>query len=231
MLGVGWKGISLLQVVASAAADAASRMAIFATINSVSAVVIAVLQLSATGFLLTRLKLPAALAASALFTAGLMATIAAHPSPALVGGGEVLRKVGSLCSDAKLEISSPMTGTSGLVVQLDQAAAVLVITLSSMLAVLLRTQYLLVSSRASLAMALCRNAQCMQVINYVLTRPAREALFTVVSDAEMYKAKLCIDTVVVRVGDTVAAGLFQVLEGILSAGERHGLAALNCSQV
>ena len=71
----------------------------------------------------------------------------------------------------------------------------------------------------------------MQVINYVLTRPAREALFTVVSDAEMYKAKLCIDTVVVRVGDTVAAGLFQVLEGILSAGERYSLASNGCSQV
>ena len=223
--------MSLLQVVASAAADAASRMAIFATINSVSAVVIAVLQLSATGFLLTRLKLPAALAASALFTAGLMAAIAVHPSPALVGGGEVLRKVGSLCSGAELEISSPMTGTSGLVVQLDKAAALLVTTLSSMLAVLLRTQYLLLSSRASLAMVLCQRAQCMQVINYVLTRPAREALFTVVSDAEMYKAKLCIDTVVVRVGDTVAAGLFQVLEGFLSAGERHGLASHDCSQV
>ena len=75
----------------------------------------------------------------------------------------------------------------------------------------------------------CQDVQCMQVINYVLTRPAREALFTVVSDAEMYKAKLCIDTVVVRVGDTVAAGLFQVLEGIFSAGEQHGLASHGCA--
>ena len=104
--------MTLLQVVASAATDAASRMAIFATINSVSAVVIAVLQLSATGFLLTRLKLPAALAASALFTAGLMAAIAVHPSPALVGGGEVCRKVGNVCSNVKLECFCPMTGLS-----------------------------------------------------------------------------------------------------------------------
>ena len=89
-------------------------MAIFATINSVSAVVIAVLQLSATGFLLTRLQLPAALATSALFTAGLMAAIAVHPSPALVGGGEVFRKVLHLCSNGKLECFSPVTGTSGL---------------------------------------------------------------------------------------------------------------------
>ncbi len=222
--------MSLLQVVASAAADAASRMAIFATINSVSAVVIAVLQLSATGFLLTRLKLPAALAASALFTAGLMAAIAAHPSPAPVGGGEVLRKVGIQCSSAELEIPNPMTGTPGLALQLGKAAAVLMTRSSGMLAVLLRAQYLLLQW-ASLAMVLCQSAQCMQVINYVLTRPAREALFTVVSDAEMYKAKLCIDTVVVRVGDTVAAGLFQVLEGILSAGERQGLASHACSRV
>ena len=79
-------------------------------------------------------------------------------------------------------------------------------------------------------MVLCQDVHCMQVINYVVTRPAREALFTVVSDAEMYKAKLCIDTVVVRIGDTVAAGLFQVFEGIFSAGEHHGLASHQCSQ-
>ena len=85
-----------LQVVASAASDSASRMAIFATINSVSAIVIAALQLFATGFLLTRLQLPAALAASALFAAGHMAVIAVHPSPVIVGGGEVIRKVSHL---------------------------------------------------------------------------------------------------------------------------------------
>ena len=71
-------------------------MAIFATINSVSAIVIAGLQLFATGFLLTHLKLPAALAASAMVAAGVMAAIAVHPSPAIVGGGEVIRKVGLL---------------------------------------------------------------------------------------------------------------------------------------
>ncbi len=60
-----------------------------------------------------------------------------------------------------------------------------------------------------------------QVINYVMTRPAREALFTVVSSEEMYKAKMCIDTVIVRLGDTVAAGLFQILEGLLHMGELH----------
>ena len=60
-----------------------------------------------------------------------------------------------------------------------------------------------------------------QVINYVLTRPAREALYTVVEPEEIYKAKMCIDTVIVRLGDTVAAGLFQVLEGFLHAGKPH----------
>lgn len=62
-----------------------------------------------------------------------------------------------------------------------------------------------------------------QVINYVLTRPAREVLYTVVEPEEMYKAKMCIDTVIVRLGDTVAAGLFQVLEGFLHAGEPPAL--------
>ena len=61
----------------------------------------------------------------------------------------------------------------------------------------------------------------VQVINYVMTRPAREALFTVVSPEEMYKAKMCIDTVIVRLGDTVAAGLFQILEGHLHMGKLH----------
>lgn len=59
----------------------------------------------------------------------------------------------------------------------------------------------------------------MQVLNYVLTRPARETLFTVVSPDEMYKAKIFIDTVIVRLGDTVAAGLFQLFEGVLHLGE------------
>ena len=97
-----------VQVVASAASDSASRMAIFATINSVSAIVIAGLQLFATGFLLTRLKLPTALAASAIFAAGLMAVIAIHPSPVVVGGGEVIRKVGR--SDSLLLLVSHVSG-------------------------------------------------------------------------------------------------------------------------
>ena len=62
------------------------------------------------------------------------------------------------------------------------------------------------------------------MINYVLTKPAREALFTVVSPEQRYKGKLCMDTIIVRLGDTLAAGLFQVLEGFLHVGE---LSAVN----
>ncbi len=35
-------------------------------------------------------------------------------------------------------------------------------------------------------------------------RPAREVLFTVVSREEKYKSKLCIDTIVLRLGDLSA---------------------------
>ncbi|XP_025798670.1 uncharacterized protein LOC112878645 isoform X2 [Panicum hallii] len=37
-----------------------------------------------------------------------------------------------------------------------------------------------------------------EVISYVLTRPGRELLFTVVSLDEKYKAKVCIDVIVQR---------------------------------
>lgn len=70
----------------------------------------------------------------------------------------------------------------------------------------------------------CKSSCWMQVVNYVLTKPAREALFTVVTSEERYKGKLCMDTVIVRLGDTVAAGLFQVLEGILHVGKLSGAA-------
>ena len=50
-----------------------------------------------------------------------------------------------------------------------------------------------------------------KLLGYVLVRPAREVLFTVVSREEKYKAKLTIDAVVQRVGDTLAAAVFEVL--------------------
>eukprot|EP00271_Cylindrocystis_brebissonii_P001452 TRINITY_DN1170_c0_g3_i2.p1 TRINITY_DN1170_c0_g3~~TRINITY_DN1170_c0_g3_i2.p1 ORF type:complete len:531 (-),score=85.02 TRINITY_DN1170_c0_g3_i2:428-1951(-) len=50
-----------------------------------------------------------------------------------------------------------------------------------------------------------------KVVTYVLTRPGREILFTVITREEKYKAKLTIDTLVQRVGDAAAAGVFRVL--------------------
>ncbi|MFZ8953043.1 MAG: NTP/NDP exchange transporter [Gammaproteobacteria bacterium] len=51
--------------------------------------------------------------------------------------------------------------------------------------------------------------------NYAITRPAREMLFTEVSQEERYKAKPVIDVVVYRGGDTVTAWFFTALtEGL-----------------
>ncbi|EIE23972.1 hypothetical protein COCSUDRAFT_47078 [Coccomyxa subellipsoidea C-169] len=131
-------------VVASAAGDAASRMALFGSINSASAFVIALLQLAATGRLLKLLGLATALTVSPAFAAALMLAIAVWPTPLVVASGEV--------------------------------------------------------------------------VGYALARPAREVLFTVVPREEMYKAKICIDTLVVRGGDMLAAGLFHFLDGYYHLG-------------
>uniref|UniRef100_A0A453HNY5 ADP,ATP carrier protein n=1 Tax=Aegilops tauschii subsp. strangulata TaxID=200361 RepID=A0A453HNY5_AEGTS len=50
-----------------------------------------------------------------------------------------------------------------------------------------------------------------KVTTYVLTRPGRELLFTVVSQDEKYKAKVCIDVIVQRLGDATAAGIYTLL--------------------
>ncbi|KAK1283476.1 hypothetical protein QJS10_CPB21g01554 [Acorus calamus] len=49
-----------------------------------------------------------------------------------------------------------------------------------------------------------------KVVTYVVTRPGRELLFTVVTQDEKYKAKVCIDVIVQRLGDATAAGLFKL---------------------
>ncbi|KAI3438810.1 hypothetical protein D9Q98_001227 [Chlorella vulgaris] len=51
-----------------------------------------------------------------------------------------------------------------------------------------------------------------KIVAYSLARPARESLFTVVSREEKYKAKIFLDTVVQRIGDTLAAAAFQALQ-------------------
>ncbi|KAK1321283.1 hypothetical protein QJS10_CPA03g00977 [Acorus calamus] len=50
----------------------------------------------------------------------------------------------------------------------------------------------------------------LTVVTYVVTRPGRELLFTVVTQDEKYKAKVCIDVIVQRLGDATAAGLFKL---------------------
>ncbi|MQL92342.1 hypothetical protein Taro_024962 [Colocasia esculenta] len=50
-----------------------------------------------------------------------------------------------------------------------------------------------------------------KVVTYVVTRPGRELLFTVVSLEEKYKAKVCIDVIVQRLGDATAAGIYKLL--------------------
>ncbi|XP_048228309.1 protein pleiotropic regulator PRL2-like [Ricinus communis] len=49
------------------------------------------------------------------------------------------------------------------------------------------------------------------VVTYVVTRPRRELLFTVVSQEEKYKTKVCIDVIVQRLGDATAAGMYKLL--------------------
>ncbi|XP_020588200.1 uncharacterized protein LOC110030008 isoform X3 [Phalaenopsis equestris] len=57
-----------------------------------------------------------------------------------------------------------------------------------------------------------------KVNTYVVTRPGRELLFTVVSQDEKYKAKVCIDVFVQRLGDATAAVIYKILSGDLNKG-------------
>ncbi|EEF25135.1 hypothetical protein RCOM_1867880, partial [Ricinus communis] len=49
------------------------------------------------------------------------------------------------------------------------------------------------------------------VVTYMVTRPGRELLFTVVSQEEKYKAKVCIDVIVQWLGDATAARMYKLL--------------------
>jgi ATP:ADP antiporter, AAA family len=57
-----------------------------------------------------------------------------------------------------------------------------------------------------------------RVADYALTRPCRDALFTVVSREEKYKAKSLIDTFVYRGGDALSGSLYRQLTHELGAG-------------
>ncbi|XP_052192726.1 uncharacterized protein LOC127801533 isoform X2 [Diospyros lotus] len=56
----------------------------------------------------------------------------------------------------------------------------------------------------------------LTVVTYVVTRPGRELLFTVITREEKYKAKVCIDVIVQRLGDATAAGLYKLLFSTLN---------------
>jgi AAA family ATP:ADP antiporter len=57
-----------------------------------------------------------------------------------------------------------------------------------------------------------------RVGEFAISKPAREALFTIVPREDRYKAKNFIDTVVYRGGDTVAAWWFASLPAFFAAG-------------
>jgi AAA family ATP:ADP antiporter len=57
-----------------------------------------------------------------------------------------------------------------------------------------------------------------RVGDYALTRPCRDALFTVVSREEKYKAKSLIDTFVYRGGDATSGSLYKALTSSFGAG-------------
>ncbi|KAL4425483.1 hypothetical protein ABPG75_009499 [Micractinium tetrahymenae] len=63
-----------------------------------------------------------------------------------------------------------------------------------------------------------------KIVAYSLARPARESLFTVVPRAEKYTAKIFLDMVVQRIGDTFAAAAFQALVPAMGFGP-SGVAA------
>ncbi|KAL8199786.1 hypothetical protein R6Q57_013354 [Mikania cordata] len=60
-----------------------------------------------------------------------------------------------------------------------------------------------------------------KVVTYVVTRPGRELLFTVVSQDEKYIAKVCIDVLVQRFGDATAAGMYKLLHSTLGGKITH----------
>ena len=64
----------------------------------------------------------------------------------------------------------------------------------------------------------------MQTVNYSLARPAREILYTDLTWEEKYKAKVCIDTIILRTGDTIGAAVFKALDKAVGFGP-SGLAA------
>ena len=65
-----------------------------------------------------------------------------------------------------------------------------------------------------------------RVGEFAISKPAREALFTVVPREDRYKAKNFIDTVVYRGGDALAGWVFAGVSAFLAAGVSLGWTAI-----
>lgn len=115
---------------------------------------------------------------------------AVQPTPFMVALTELLRKVPAACSTCSEFSAVPMLCPSSLA----QGVAALYGRLTTTL-----------SHEA-------------QVSTYTLTKPARELLFTTTSSKEKFAAKLCIETLILRLGDGLAAALFQALHSMGTAG-------------
>ncbi|CAN0923841.1 hypothetical protein LINGRAHAP2_LOCUS33781 [Linum grandiflorum] len=98
----------------------------------------------------------------------------------------------------QLTLTGPILTLAGVTIALCAAPAV---AFSNLIAVAAWPTWM--------AVAICETLR--KVVTYVVTRPGRELLFTVVSQDEKYKAKVCIDVIVQRLGDAAAAGMYQLL--------------------
>ena len=165
------------------------------------------------------LGIPAALACSSAITAAMMLGVALHPSPSMVALTELLRKVAvtvpcherllamphSLCLGANTLHAYAATG---------HRVSHGVTTLS--------WQDLRSQLHVSVTVVHCAAndslSHATQISTYTLTKPARELLFTPITPREKLAAKLCIDTLILRLGDGLAAGLFQTLHSSGLAG-------------
>jgi ATP:ADP antiporter, AAA family len=67
---------------------------------------------------------------------------------------------------------------------------------------------------------------CRRVGEFAVSKPAREALFTIVPREERYKAKNFIDTVVYRGGDALAGWIFAGVSAFVAAAVAVGWTAL-----
>ncbi|XP_038980844.1 uncharacterized protein LOC103721951 isoform X3 [Phoenix dactylifera] len=93
-----------------------------------------------------------------------------------------------------------------------QKVTIIAMTVTSPLA--RRRSFALINS--FIAVFILAGQLTLTVTTYVVTRPGRELLFTVVSRDEKYKAKVCIDVIVQRLGDATAAGIYKLLFGNLN---------------